>query len=107
MATIHERIDRAEFRTSPMPEARHAFTRVEAIRQFNRFYTRRIGVLHEGLMNSKFTLTESHLRWELAHRDPITAAEIARDLDPGHLSWLPNAAAAPVSIDGGHLAAAG
>lgn len=106
MATIHERIDRVEFRTPPMPEARHA--RIEAIRQFNRFYTRRIGVLHVGLPDSKFTLTESRLLWELADRDPITAAEIARDLNPGHLSRLPNAAAATtVAIDGSPGAAAG
>ncbi|MDE2299699.1 MAG: MarR family transcriptional regulator, partial [Burkholderiales bacterium] len=73
-----------------MPDAPHARHRVETIREFNRFYTRRIGVLHEGLLDSKFTLTESRLLWELAHRNPITAAEIARrlDLDPGYLSRL-------------------
>lgn len=90
-----------------MPEARHALTRVEANRQFNRLYTRRIGVLHERLPDSKFTLTESRLLWELTHCDPITAAEIARDLDPGHPSRSPNAAAVTAAIDGGHRAAAG
>ena len=33
--------------------------RIEATREFNRFYTRRIGVLHEGLLHTRFTLTES------------------------------------------------
>ena len=67
-----------------------ASTRVEAIRRFNRFYTRRIGALHEGLLASKFTLPESRLLWELAHRDRLTATELARglDLDAGYLSRL-------------------
>jgi len=70
--------------TDPAP------TRVEAIRRFNRFYTRRIGALHEGLLASKFTLTESRLLWELAHRDRLTATELARELelDAGYLSRL-------------------
>ena len=70
--------------TDPAP------ARVEAIRRFNRFYTRRIGALHEGLLASKFTLTESRLLWELAHRDRLTATELARelDLDAGYLSRL-------------------
>jgi len=64
--------------------------RVEAIRRFNRFYTRRIGALHEGLLASKFTLTESRLLWELAHRDQLTATDLARELelDAGYLSRL-------------------
>ncbi|HEY2929987.1 bifunctional helix-turn-helix transcriptional regulator/GNAT family N-acetyltransferase [Piscinibacter sp.] len=64
--------------------------RVERLRAFNRFYTRRIGVLHEGLLHTPFTLTESRLLWELAHRGTCTATELARalDLDAGYLSRL-------------------
>ncbi len=64
--------------------------RIEALREFNRFYTRRIGALHEGLLDTKFSLTESRLLWELAHRGSTTAAALARelDLDAGYLSRL-------------------
>jgi len=74
-----------------MPQAdTHRSDRVERLRAFNRFYTRRIGVLHEGLLHTKFTLTESRLLWELAHRATCTATELARalDLDAGYLSRL-------------------
>ena len=63
---------------------------VAAMRAFNRFYTRRIGVLHERLLHSDFTLPQSRLLWELAHHDGVTATALARelDLDAGYLSRL-------------------
>ena len=71
---------------SPSPST----DRVERVRAFNRFYTRRIGVLHEGLLHTSFTLTESRLLWELAHCETTTATELAGalDLDAGYLSRL-------------------
>jgi DNA-binding MarR family transcriptional regulator/GNAT superfamily N-acetyltransferase len=65
-------------------------TATDAIRDFNRFYTRQLGLLDQGLLGSAFTLTEARVLYELAHRDRPTATEIARELslDPGYLSRL-------------------
>jgi DNA-binding MarR family transcriptional regulator len=65
---------------------------IEHIREFNRFYTRQLGLLDRGLLGGQFTLTESRVLYELAHRRRCTAAQISRDLklDFGYLSRLLN-----------------
>jgi DNA-binding MarR family transcriptional regulator/GNAT superfamily N-acetyltransferase len=64
--------------------------RVAAVRRFNRFYTRHIGLLDEGLLSSPLSLTQVRTLYELAHRKQSTAAELcdALSLDPGYLSRI-------------------
>jgi DNA-binding MarR family transcriptional regulator/GNAT superfamily N-acetyltransferase len=75
-------------RELPLPAAPEQ--RIAAIRQFNRFYTRQIGLLEEGLLNSPFSLTQVRTLYELAQREQTTAVELctALGLDAGYLSRL-------------------
>ena len=64
--------------------------RVASVRRFSRFYTRKIGVLHEGLLGSPLSLTEGRVIWELAQLERATASELAAELclDTGYLSRI-------------------
>ena len=63
---------------------------IDSIRRFNRFYTRAIGTLQAGLLDSPLTLPEARVLYEIATRDQPTASEIAiaLDLDVGYLSRI-------------------
>jgi DNA-binding MarR family transcriptional regulator/N-acetylglutamate synthase-like GNAT family acetyltransferase len=64
--------------------------KVAAIRSFNRFYTKQIGVLREGLLSSSFSLTQVRVLYEIAHSKNCTASELCQELgiDAGYLSRL-------------------
>src|SRR5438045_7717284 len=71
--------------SQPVSEAQ-----ISAVRSFNRFYTRKLGVLGQNLLKSPCSLSEARVQYELAHRDNSAANEIGTELglDPGYLSRI-------------------
>jgi DNA-binding MarR family transcriptional regulator/GNAT superfamily N-acetyltransferase len=64
--------------------------RIDAVRRFNRFYTRQLGLLQEGLLQSRFSLTEARVLYELARWKKTNATDLCEELrlDHGYLSRI-------------------
>ena len=64
--------------------------RVAAVRRFNRLYTKHLGVLADGWLDSPFSLAEARVLYEIDQRGAVTATDIARalGLDAGYLSRI-------------------
>lgn len=64
--------------------------KIDPVRRFNRFFTRRIGVLREGLLHTPYSLTEARILFEITDRAGMTATDLSRELglDPGYLSRI-------------------
>jgi DNA-binding MarR family transcriptional regulator/RimJ/RimL family protein N-acetyltransferase len=63
---------------------------IDRLRAFNRFYTRRLGLLDRSYLGSGLVLTEVRVLYELAHHPGQTARRLASGLglDEGYLSRL-------------------
>ena len=63
---------------------------VARVRGFNRFYTRQIGALNGGFLQSPFSLTEVRVLYELSVHATLTATDLRRELglDAGYLSRI-------------------
>ena len=70
--------------------ATHVDSRVAKVRRFNRFYTRQIGALNRGFLDSEFSLTDVRVLYELRHHDGLTASVLGQDLalDAAYLSRI-------------------
>jgi DNA-binding MarR family transcriptional regulator/GNAT superfamily N-acetyltransferase len=63
---------------------------VAAVRRFNRFYTRAIGVLEKGYLGTPYTVAEGRVLYEIAKAGGVTAKAVGEitGLDAGYLSRI-------------------
>jgi len=65
-------------------------TQISAIREFNRFYTARLGLLRRRHLDGEFSLTEARILYEIGSNPKTTASTLCRtlELDAGYISRL-------------------
>jgi DNA-binding MarR family transcriptional regulator/ribosomal protein S18 acetylase RimI-like enzyme len=73
-----------------MPEVQTPSRTIDVTRDFNRFYTRVIGLLDRYLVQSAFNLAEARVMYEISQHDGILAGDILDilGLDKGYLSRI-------------------
>jgi DNA-binding MarR family transcriptional regulator/GNAT superfamily N-acetyltransferase len=76
--------------TATLTEMGTTADEVAAVRAFNRFYTRLIGVLGEAVVDSPYSLTEARVLFELAQASESEVVELRSrlQLDAGYLSRI-------------------
>ncbi len=81
---------RVQSRHTPRTANRPNTKQIAAVRGFNRFYTRQLGLLSKDFLSSEWSLTEVRVLYELATRQEVTAREVANDLqlDEAYLSRI-------------------
>ena len=75
---------------APALRPRDAAEEIAAVRRFNRFYTRKLGLLRRTFLDTPWTLGEMRVLFEIVHGTNVTASDVARalDLDAAYLSRL-------------------
>jgi DNA-binding MarR family transcriptional regulator/GNAT superfamily N-acetyltransferase len=63
---------------------------IAAVRAFNRFYTRKLGIIEPKLYDSPWTLQEARIIYEIAQHQPCSASDLVRQLglDAGFVSRI-------------------
>ena len=87
-ALNREILDLVKYIADPAAMTARVQQRIAAVRRFNRFYTRQIGVLRKTYLGSPYSLAEMRVLYEIANGERLTASDIGRalDLDAGYLS---------------------
>ncbi|MHA1935443.1 MAG: bifunctional helix-turn-helix transcriptional regulator/GNAT family N-acetyltransferase [Candidatus Thorarchaeota archaeon] len=63
---------------------------VAEVRRFNRFYTKRIGLLNQELLKTRFSLIQARIIFELAQQEETISTNLVKELniDPSYLSRI-------------------